>query len=220
LPGLKTLSAIRLELLTDETLPQHGPGRADNGNLHLSEFQVLLFEPGASSAHPVTFASASADFNQSGWTIDHALDGNEKTAWGVHPQVGQSHHAIFRLAPPLALPDNARLGFVLKQLHGGNHVIGRFRLALTGESSPAALVAIPEEIESILRRAKSERTDDERAALAQFLVRRRIAAELARLPRPSLVYAAASDFEPDGGHKPAGGPRVIHVLKRGDILRP
>jgi hypothetical protein len=40
------------------------------------------------------------------------------------------------------------------------------------------------------------------------------------LPKPSLVYAAASDFEPDGSLKPSGQPRVIHMLKRGDINKP
>jgi hypothetical protein len=43
--------------------------------------------------------------------------------------------------------------------------------------------------------------------------------ELAALPAPRSVYAAASDFEPDGGHKPAGKPRMVHILHRGDIRR-
>ena len=38
-----------------------------------------------------------------------------------------------------------------------------------------------------------------------------------RLPPRRLVYAAASEFAPDGSHKPARGPRPVHVLKRGDI---
>jgi hypothetical protein len=219
-PGLRTITAIRLELLTDETLPKRGPGRADNGNLHLSEFQVLLFEPGSSSAQPVKFLSASADFNQAGWTIDHTLDGNEKTAWGIFPNVSESHHGVFRLAQPLSVSENARLSFVLKQLHGEGHVIGRFRLSVTSESSPAAVTAVPVDVERILHRAKHQRTDEERAALAKFVVNRRVTEELSALPKSSLVYAAASDFEPDGGHKPAGAPRVIHVLKRGDIHKP
>jgi mono/diheme cytochrome c family protein len=38
--------------------------------------------------------------------------------------------------------------------------------------------------------------------------------------QPTLVYAAASKFEPDGGHKPPPGPRPIHILHRGDIGQP
>jgi len=45
-------------------------------------------------------------------------------------------------------------------------------------------------------------------------------AELAALPPQSLVFAAASDFLPDAGHKPPGGPRPVWVLTRGDIHSP
>jgi Protein of unknown function (DUF1553)/Protein of unknown function (DUF1549)/Planctomycete cytochrome C len=44
--------------------------------------------------------------------------------------------------------------------------------------------------------------------------------ELAALPPPSLVYAAASDFLPDASHVPPGSPRPVHVLRRGDIHQP
>src|SRR5436190_2407788 len=44
---LANITALQLEVLTDPSLPKNDPGRQDNGNLHLSEFQFLLFEPGA-----------------------------------------------------------------------------------------------------------------------------------------------------------------------------
>jgi hypothetical protein len=47
-----------------------------------------------------------------------------------------------------------------------------------------------------------------------------LSAELAALPPQSFVFAAASDFAPDAGHKPPGGPRPVNVLKRGDIHSP
>ena len=40
------------------------------------------------------------------------------------------------------------------------------------------------------------------------------------LPPKRLVYAAASDFAPDASHVPPGGPRPVHLLKRGDIHKP
>ena len=45
-------------------------------------------------------------------------------------------------------------------------------------------------------------------------------AELAALPIEHLVFAAASDFLPDASHKPPGGPRPVHILRRGDIHQP
>ena len=47
-----------------------------------------------------------------------------------------------------------------------------------------------------------------------------ITALLAALPPQHLVFAAASDFLPDAGHKPPGAPRSVSVLKRGDIHFP
>jgi Protein of unknown function (DUF1553) len=44
--------------------------------------------------------------------------------------------------------------------------------------------------------------------------------QLAALPPRHYVYAAASEFSPDGGHKPPSGPRPVHILKRGDIHKP
>src|SRR5262249_1651411 len=45
-------------------------------------------------------------------------------------------------------------------------------------------------------------------------------AELAALPPQSFVFAGASDFAPDAGHKPPGGPRPVWILTRGDIHSP
>ena len=213
------ITAVRLEVLTDETLPKRGPGRQENGNLHLSEFQMFVSEPGG-EAREIAFARAAADFNQSGWTIEHALDGNEKTAWGIFPKVGEPHRAVFVLKEPLRVERNVALVFVLKQLHGEGHLIGKVRLAVTGAESPGLLAPLPEEIERALARSEAEGTEEERATLGAFVVRENVARELARLPKASLVYAAASEFEPDGGLKPAGGPRTVQVLKRGDIHKP
>jgi hypothetical protein len=48
----------------------------------------------------------------------------------------------------------------------------------------------------------------------------RVEAELAALPPSKWVYAAASDFVPEGTFRPAGGCRPVHLLKRGDIRKP
>ena len=212
------LTAVRLEVLPDDSLPHHGPGRqGNNGNLHLSEFQLLAFEPGATAAHDLALVNPSADFNQDLWTIAHALDRNEKTAWGIHPREGEAHRAVFELKEKLHVANGTTLTFVLKQLHGDGHLIGRLRLAVT-DAAPPVLAGVPPEIATIL--ASTERTDDQRALLAAFLLKEKISRELAALPAPSLVYAAASEFEPDGALKPSGGPRPIFRLHRGEISQP
>jgi Protein of unknown function (DUF1553)/Protein of unknown function (DUF1549) len=53
--------------------------------------------------------------------------------------------------------------------------------------------------------------------LGAFAVREVAKRQQADLP---AVYAVASDFAADGGHKPSPGPRPVHLLMRGDIRRP
>jgi hypothetical protein len=40
------------------------------------------------------------------------------------------------------------------------------------------------------------------------------------LPPIKVVYAATSDFKPDGSFRPSGKPREVRMLKRGDINKP
>ena len=218
--ALSRLTAIRLEVLADDRLPKHGPGRQpDNGNLHLSEIQAQLFTPGSDSPRTLALTNPTADFNQDGWTIRHALDGDEKTAWGVHPREGESHQAIFELAMPLdSVPKGSKLVITLKQLHGGSHLIGRPQLAVTDAAVPVRIV--PTNIQSVLQTPAAARNEDQRVQLAAYVLGERITYDLSKLPRPLLVYAGASDFPADGGHKPAGAPREIRILKRGEISKP
>lgn len=213
-----TVTALQLEVFPDDSLPQRGPGRAENGNLHLSEVQLLLFEPGAEKARELKLVNPTADFNQDDWTIAHALDGNEKTAWGIHPKEGQPHRAVFELKEPLRAPVGATLAVVLKQLHGGGHLIGRFRVSLTDAQTPVRIR--PADIEELTALPAGERSEEQRIKLATFVLRERIRDALAALPKPSLVYAAASDFEPDASLRSSLKPRPVHVLRRGEITKP
>ena len=168
----------------------------------------------------VEISDATADFNQDGWGIAKSLDGDLKTAWGIFPQVGKPHEAIFTLKDSLSLTEATPLRVVLKQLHGGGHLIGKFRLSTSEQSPPLGLATLPENIRGILSTEPSARSDGQWRELLKFQALDRINTELARFPAPSLVYAAASDFVPDGSLVPAKMPRAIHVLRRGEITKP
>lgn len=213
---LPKLTALRLEVLADESLPHHGPGRQDNGNLHLSEIEV--FVDGAET--PIGLTNAKADFNQQDWGIARAIDKLEPTAWGIYPQVGQSHAAAFEFQTPVVATGPIKLKIVLKQRHGGGHLIGRARLSASDAEPPVRLDVLPEFVTAILAVPASDRTGQQRLDLAVFQQTEEVERELAALPRQSLVYSAAADFEPDGGLRPPPGPRPIQILHRGDIKQP
>jgi len=216
---LSEVSAIRLDVLTDASLPKNGPGRQDNGNLHLTEFELQLVAPGASQGPPLKIRHATADFDQAGWTIAHALDGNLNTAWGIYPRVGQPHYAVFELDNKLALPPGATLTVILKQLHGSGHLIGCFRLAAT--SAPAAkAVVLPAAVTEALKKPAGQRSPADRLAIAAHVLTNRAEEELARLPPEVKVYAAGRTFDPGGGRQTLAVPKTVRVLRRGDIRQP
>ena len=209
--GTGRVTAVRLEVMADESLPQKGPGRQENGNLHLSEFKV------EAGGREVPLKRATADFDQQDWPISKAIDGNAQTAWGIFPQVGQSHAAVFELNEPL---EGSTLAFTLDQVHGGGHLIGRFRLSVTDAANPSLGTSIPAEIAAVLRVPLKDRSDRQRGALAEYVLKSEIDRELAALPAQQFVYAVASDFEAKGNFKPAKKPRAVEVLRRGDIRQP
>jgi mono/diheme cytochrome c family protein len=220
---LQGITGVRLEVLTDDSLPLRGPGRQDNGNLHLNEFRVKAAPRNAppAGAKALVLKNPTADFNQEGWTVAMAVDGNPQTAWGVYPKVGQPHRAVFEFGEPVRIPGGARLTFVLEQTHGGGHLIGRPRLSVTTAPRPlTAVEAVPDALAQVLAVPAGRRTDRQKADLALHFLEERLDQQLAAPPSPRLVYAAAHDFKPDGSFQPAKGPRPVHVLKRGDINKP
>jgi hypothetical protein len=219
--ALKGITAVRLEVLTDDGLPHKGPGRQDNGNLHLSEFRVAAAAKASPAAkRPLALQCPSADFNQAGWTVAMAIDGNPKTAWGIYPEVGKPHAAAFELKEPAGFDGGTVLTFTLEQLHGGGHLIGRLRLSVTTDPRPVNLTTLPDAVTQALAVPEARRTAEQKTALALHVLREKVERELAALPPQRLVYAAAPDFQPLGNFKPARGCRPVHVLRRGDVKSP
>ena len=216
------IAGLRLEVLTDDSLPLRGPGRQANGNLHLSEIRVKIHPKGQpEKAAAVKLKSATADFDQDGWGIARAIDGNAATAWGIYSEVSKPHFAAFEFEASVGFKDGTTFAVELDQLHGGNHLIGRFRLAITtakilvDRSKP-----IPADLAALFATAEPQRTELQRAALSQWVWERRLERELADLPAPAKVYCGTNQFAIDGSFRPATTPRPIHILKRGDVTKP
>jgi len=219
---LRGITAVRVELLTDDNLPHHGPGRQDNGNLHINEFSIRAGPKGSPATQPVEIAAAHADFDQEGWTIAMSIDHQPQTAWGIYPQVGKPHFGIYELKQPIAMDGGTQLTFVLEQTHGEGHLIGRFRISVTNAPLPLPALKgpLPAPLETIIAKLASEWTGAERQQLAAYYLKDRVERDLKALPAPRLVYAAASDFTPQQNFKPAKTPRPVFVLQRGDMAKP
>ncbi len=214
------ITALRLELLTDASLPAQGPGRADNGNLHLTGLEVFASPGSGGTETSVSISGATADFNQEGWEISRAIDKDPSTGWGIHPQEGRPHAAVFEFARETPILPGARLRIVLHQDHGEHHTIGRFRLSWSSQPPPFDTGIVPPEVARILSRPRETRAAAEEFVVTTHYLAHRVERELAQLPEPKRVYAGASLFPPNGNQKPVCRPRDVKVLRRGDILKP
>ncbi len=216
---LERITALRLDLMTDDSLPARGPGRASNGNLHLSSIEIEAFSKDASAPEVVSLRRATADFEQSGFGVAKAIDADRSTSWAIHPEVGTPHHAVLELKEPLVVDKETRLAITLRQLQGRGHLLGRFKLsAANGPTAP--LEAIESAAEAVLRIPASQRSEDQRVALAGDVLHARTRDELASLPPQKKVWAASRCAENERGVVTIASPSVIHVLKRGELDKP
>lgn len=214
--SLTKLSAVRLEVLPDDSLPAQGPGRCDNGNLHLNEVEIYLNDD---ESRRLKIRSAVADWDQEGWTIAHSLDSDIKTAWGIYPKVGEAHHAVFEFEEAATLKPDSQVTIVLKQLHGGSHLIGRCRLYAT-EAEGVAVKVVPQAVAAALQVERRERTIEQQNAVLFFAVKSIAEQKLAELPARASVYAASQFYSRSTKLVQPMFPNVVHVLNRGNIDSP
>jgi hypothetical protein len=164
------ITGIRLEVLSDTSLPSRGPGRAPNGNFVLTEFKVAAAKPGEQASKPVVLHRPQADYNQPTFDIAKAIDNNPATGWAVAEQAGRDHMAVFETKEKIGFPGGTTLTFKLEQQFAGkDHNVGRLRLAVTTMNAPLPLQAVPENIAQILKIDADKRTAQQKATLtAQF----------------------------------------------------
>ena len=178
------ITGIRLEVMSDPSLPAKGPGRAPNGNFVLNEFKVEAAKQGdPAKPKPVQLLRAQADFSQQGFEIAKAIDNNPGTGWAVSPQFGRNHVAVFETKDKIGQAGGTTtLTFTfLQQFPGKDHNVGRFRLSVTTVPPPILLQAVPENIAQLLRIPDEKRDAGQKAALTNFY--RSLDPELARRQR-------------------------------------
>ena len=217
--GVSRLTAVRVEVMKDGRLPMGGPGRAENGNLHLAEVDLQWFAAGSATPVPLKISRASADYDQAGWTSAQAIDGDPVTGWAIFPEINQSHHIVFELAKPIEVAAGGRLAITLKQLHPPKHLIGRFRLSVTDAEGGAVQTVLPE-VMTGLRKAKEQRSEEENTAIAAAALETYARKRLGTLPAKAVVYGVSSSWSHAKKLPAPQKPKVVHLLRRGDIDKP
>ena len=165
---LSNVTGIQVELIPDSSLAAGGPGRADNGNLVLSEIRLKATMADAPQS-PVEIAlqNATASFSQDGWSVQGAIDGKLDSGWGISPKFNQLHTATFETVSDSK--DIQQLTIELDHQFGdGKHNIGRFRISVTDSRRPLTRSELPAEIEPIVKVAPDERTSEQREKMTEY----------------------------------------------------
>jgi len=227
-------TALRLEVLPDDSLPAKGPGRADNGNFVLTELVLRRHREGAEPAI-VELQNATASHEQKShaekhpdkaWSAASVIDGDARGAdwgWAILDEAGRANHAVMELKSDLQLAEGETLSVELRQNHPNpGHLLGRFRLLATTAPRPVKAdgTGLPRNVRDLLAVAAADRNDQQKAELAAYYrtiapelqpVRERLANlqkqrdELNRQIRITLVTVAVE-------------PRMVRVLGRGNWM--
>ena len=155
------IAALRLEALRDPRLPSQGPGRAQNGNIVLSEIEVTV------NGAPLRIASSAASHAQRDYGIAKAHDGKiDRTGWALlDGNRAQAAEAVFELAHRIergAADAEPELVVRLSFGYGSQHALGRFRITAT--PAPGAAPLTPDDRASLATPA-AERSPEQQTRL-------------------------------------------------------
>ena len=141
-------TSIRLQGLVDDSLPQKGAGRSENGNVVLSEFEAefsTVDQP--DKWEKIVFSQAWADHEQPNgdFKIVNAIDGKTETGWATEGfKLRESRQAIFLAREAFGKSVSITLRLLIKhQSPHTQHNFGKIRLAVTQSSKYAEMEKLP-----------------------------------------------------------------------------
>ncbi|MBX3176562.1 MAG: PSD1 domain-containing protein [Candidatus Hydrogenedentes bacterium] len=213
---------LRLEVLTHNSLTFNGPGRAHNGNFVLSEITVNAAPAGRPhSTENIKIARAKATFEQEGYPIEAAFDGDPVTGWAILDgrNTNQNRSAEFTFESPAGFDRGTIFTITLDQRYGEMYNLGRFRIALT--TNDPENILYPDDVVAALQTPAADRSAEQIKTLLDYHGQNdetyvKPAGELRDLqnnppkPIPSIVMAIARN----------PNPPVTRVHNRGDFLQP
>ena len=214
--ALYGITALRLEVLPDDSLPHRGPGRVyyegSHGDFFLAELSVRA------NRRPVKLAHASQSYANGNNTAAHAIDGNDETGWSIAGGEGKGHAAVFNFAQPLIDAHDLRVRMLFERDYASD--LGRFRISVTCDSRQPQASPLPTDIEALLLVPAARRTATQRDGLLRYwlsvapeLVGERAIAE--RIRRHMPAYPSTLVLQ----ERPADETRPTFIHRRGEYLQ-
>jgi hypothetical protein len=226
---LTNITGLRLELLTNANLMYGGPGLLGKGSIFIKEFETEAYaSENPTVTNKIKFRRAVADLEAPGFSITNTIDGNtEKGGWTPTVTIDQRnrrHCAVFEAETPFGFPGGTRLLITISQKHDKDlpveaSMLGCLRLSATTEPAPLRVDPLSAEQRAILAKLEASRSEEQQLKL--FDLFRRSDTEFTNLnheidklwadwPNPATTMVLQQRKV----------PRVTHIFKRGDRLRP
>jgi hypothetical protein len=166
------ITAVRLEVMSDPSLPNSGPGRDEEGNFFLTRV-VVSAAPAAQpeAKEEVKWKEAFADESQRGYEPSNLVTKHEYyTGYAIDPTYQPApprRQVVLIPEKPFGLEDGTLLTIEIKHemLHTNRHV-GRFRLSVTSMERPQKTVELPARLRPILETPAAQRSAEQKKALA------------------------------------------------------
>ncbi len=210
---LKEVAAVRLRVLTHDSLPRQGPGTASNGNFVLTSVKL------AAGDAPVKLASAFADHEQPMYSVLGTLDDDPKSGWAVNVARGSTaklnanHEAVFILEKPLAA-EGAELVLTLAHELNDNYLIGRLAIDVVAEK-PTKPINFEMRMFLVALRTAPERRNTDEMKLVRMMFEKEDPEALAQTARRTVREIADVMIM-----RELSKPRETFIALRGDFLRP
>ncbi|HVF27268.1 MAG TPA: DUF1553 domain-containing protein, partial [Pyrinomonadaceae bacterium] len=173
---LKNITAVRLEVLPDASLPRGGPGRDTYGNFELSAFGVEIAPAGdALKSETLRFREAIGDDGRGGMEAKNLVPHGstyEPKGWEIdatREETRLARQAVFVAERPFGFANGTSIKIDLKhEAPDGKQGLGRFRLSVTTALNPATIVNIPAKLRPLLDVPIEKRSDKQKTQLSDF----------------------------------------------------
>lgn len=238
-----TLTALRVEALTHDSMKRKGPGRAGNGNFALSDIRVFREAAAGGKRQRIKLVNprATHEQNKGALSVASSLDADKKkSGWAVDfGGIGKDQAAVFEFAEPVEFKSGENLVVELDFFVNTSHTIGRPRFSVTREASPAPLdgEAMPDTGAALIAGLKKAGSlaalaSDQRDALLVYYKPRndawakldaKVRKSQAAKPEPQRVkvQVTSEGFKPTKHHADGRGfPHFYektYFLNRGDV---
>jgi hypothetical protein len=169
---VQNITGVRLEALTEGSLPHGGPGRDSEGNFFLSSFQVEAAPAGnPSQKTKITFKQAVANESQDGYAAKNLVSKEPGVrGWAIDASpspVPLRRQIVMVPEKPFGFADGTALTIELKhEMRHSARNLGRFRLSVTSIADPVAIAQLQARLWPVLDTPDDKRTPEQKNKLA------------------------------------------------------